>query len=101
MHSSLLDSLQRLHSDLRQLTSSSLNDYQKDAANALKPNNHGFFFRLSDSISRTWDLGFTAFGGPPVLFQIVHRRFVEGKGDLVPWVDEQTVRCSEDCRRLL
>jgi hypothetical protein len=40
-----------------------------------------------------WDLGFTAFGGPPVHFQILHRRFVEGKGfgGGSKWIDEQTV----------
>lgn len=37
-----------------------------------------------------WDLGFTAFGGPPVHFQILHRRFVEGKGG-AKWLDEQAV----------
>jgi hypothetical protein len=48
--------------------------------------------RLLDVFLRTWDLGFTAFGGPPVHFQILHSRFVEGKGDKEKWVDEQTVR---------
>ncbi len=47
--------------------------------------------RLTDVILRTWDLGFIAFGGPPVHFQILHRRFVEGKGGTEKWVDEQTV----------
>ncbi|KAF2446169.1 chromate ion transporter-like protein [Karstenula rhodostoma CBS 690.94] len=38
-----------------------------------------------------WDLGFTAFGGPPVHFQILHRRFVEGQGHFgAKWIDEQT-----------
>ncbi|KAJ5569179.1 hypothetical protein N7450_011665 [Penicillium hetheringtonii] len=46
--------------------------------------------RLLDVFLRTWDLGFTAFGGPPVHFQILHSRFVEGKGDKEQWVDEQT-----------
>lgn len=43
---------------------------------------------------RMWDLGFTAFGGPPVHFQILHRRFVEGLGfgGGSKWLDEQTVR---------
>jgi chromate transport protein ChrA len=45
--------------------------------------------RCADVISRTWDLGFTAFGGPPVHFQILHSRFVDGKGK-TPWIDEQT-----------
>jgi chromate transport protein ChrA len=39
---------------------------------------------------RTWDLGFTAFGGPAVHFQILHQRFVEGRRGQ-KWVDEQTV----------
>lgn len=47
--------------------------------------------RLTDVFLRTWDLGFIAFGGPPVHFQILHRRFVEGKGGKEKWVDEQTV----------
>ncbi|KAL2869764.1 chromate transporter [Aspergillus lucknowensis] len=42
--------------------------------------------RLLDVFLRTWDLGFTAFGGPPVHFQILHARFVEKE----KWVDEQT-----------
>ncbi|KAJ6142837.1 hypothetical protein N7471_002290 [Penicillium samsonianum] len=46
--------------------------------------------RLLDVFLRTWDLGFTAFGGPPVHFQILHSRFVEGQGDKEKWVDEQT-----------
>lgn len=33
-----------------------------------------------------WDLGFTSFGGPPVHFQIYHKRFVDG----YKWIDEQT-----------
>lgn len=47
--------------------------------------------RLLDVFLRTWDLGFTAFGGPPVHFQILHHRFVEGQGGNEQWVDEQTV----------
>jgi chromate transport protein ChrA len=31
----------------------------------------------------------TAFGGPPVHFQILHRRFVDAPGNK-PWIDEQT-----------
>ncbi|EPS34976.1 hypothetical protein PDE_09941 [Penicillium oxalicum 114-2] len=46
--------------------------------------------RLIDVFVRTWDLGFIAFGGPPVHFQILHRRFVEGNGGKEKWVDEQT-----------
>ncbi|KAL4790961.1 chromate transporter-domain-containing protein [Aspergillus venezuelensis] len=42
--------------------------------------------RLIDVVCQTWDLGFTAFGGPPVHFQILHARFVERE----KWVDEQT-----------
>ena len=50
--------------------------------------------RLMDVFLRTWDLGFIAFGGPPVHFQILHGRFVEGQGGKEKWVDEQTVRLS-------
>lgn len=48
--------------------------------------------RLIDVCGRTWDLGLTAFGGPPVHFQIFHARFVEGQGGKEKWVNEQTVR---------
>lgn len=47
--------------------------------------------RLLDVTRRTWHLGFTAFGGPPVHFQIFHGKFVEGKDGEEAWVDEQTV----------
>ena len=47
--------------------------------------------RLLDVFLRTWDLGFTAFGGPNVHFQIFYRRFVDTSGAKAPWVDEQTV----------
>lgn len=46
--------------------------------------------RLLDVFLRTYDLGFTAFGGPPVHFQILHRRFVDGV-EKPAWIDEQTV----------
>ena len=47
--------------------------------------------RLVDVFQRTWDLGFTAFGGPNVHFQIFFRRFVDTSGAKTPWIDEQTV----------
>lgn len=47
---------------------------------------------MLDVFLRTWDLGFTSFGGPPVHFRILHERFVQGKGGKEKWVDEQTVR---------
>ncbi|KAF9006551.1 chromate transporter-domain-containing protein [Cyathus striatus] len=46
--------------------------------------------RTWDITRRTYDLGFTAFGGPPVHFQIFHRRFVDGNSNVTPWIDEQT-----------
>ncbi|KAH7047305.1 putative chromate ion transporter [Macrophomina phaseolina] len=46
--------------------------------------------RLADVLVRTWDLGFTSFGGPAVHFQILHQRFVAGRGGKQKWVDEQT-----------
>jgi hypothetical protein len=46
---------------------------------------------VSKTCSPEPDLGFTAFGSPPVHFQILYRRFVEGGGK-TPWIDEQTVR---------
>ncbi|KAM3085678.1 hypothetical protein ACMFMG_002744 [Clarireedia jacksonii] len=45
--------------------------------------------RFMEVLLRTWDLGLTAFGGPPVHFQIIYNRFVEGKGGS-KWIDEQT-----------
>lgn len=92
MRSSLIPSLNRLRSKLDLPGLDSLREYQRDEANALGPNDHGLLFRIYDSLSRTWDLGVTAFGGPAVLFQIVHHRFVDGAGGRVPWIDEQTVR---------
>ncbi|EHY58032.1 hypothetical protein ABEF92_003413 [Exophiala dermatitidis] len=62
----------------------------RDRDNAYHANNEKLAIRLGDVFARTWDLGFTAFGGPPVHFQILHRRFVEGRGGLTPWIDEQT-----------
>ena len=57
---------------------------------AYQGNTDSLLWRLADVTYRTWDLGFTAFGGPPVHFQIWRRRFVEAKGGSA-WVDEQTV----------
>lgn len=56
-----------------------------------EPNTSKLATRLIDVFLRTYDLGFTAFGGPPVHFQIFHRRFVDGLGK-TPWIDEETVR---------
>ncbi|KAK6352103.1 hypothetical protein TWF730_008934 [Orbilia blumenaviensis] len=82
---SLPDTLRRGISalrDLRRRTRSQTTPFQ--ANNKSLPN------RLVDVFLRTWDLGFTAFGGPPVHFQILHQRFVEGRGGKQKWVDEQT-----------
>lgn len=61
------------------------------AARRRDETNDSLSARLLDVVLRTWDLGFTAFGGPPVHFRIFHRRFVEGLGGKEKWVDEQTV----------
>ncbi|TFK76101.1 hypothetical protein BDN72DRAFT_867800 [Pluteus cervinus] len=45
--------------------------------------------QIWDLVLRTYDLGFTSFGGPPSHFHIFHRRFVE-EGSKRPWIDEQT-----------
>lgn len=66
-------------------------DASRDQRNALQANRSKLANRLLDVFLRTWDLGFTAFGGPPVHFKIIHERFVEGKGGKTPWIDEQTV----------
>ncbi|KJA29875.1 hypothetical protein HYPSUDRAFT_31893 [Hypholoma sublateritium FD-334 SS-4] len=60
-----------------------------DHAVAYQPNTAPLLRRLLDVFWRTFDLGFTAFGGPPVHFQIFHQRFVDGRGK-TPWIDEQT-----------
>jgi hypothetical protein len=57
-----------------------------------QPNTGKLGWRLAEVTARMWDLGFTAFGGPPVHFQILYRRFVDGKGHFgAKWIDEQTV----------
>ncbi|KAK6513602.1 hypothetical protein TWF506_008039 [Arthrobotrys conoides] len=72
---------------------SALHDLRRRTRNQTTPfqaNNKSLPNRLLDVFLRTWDLGFTAFGGPPVHFQILHQRFVEGRGGKQKWVDEQT-----------
>lgn len=59
---------------------------------SLQPSTGKLGWRLADVTMKMWDLGFTAFGGPPVHFQILHRRFVNGEGHFgAKWIDEQTV----------
>jgi hypothetical protein len=79
--------LSRHLSRLRDLARQSPSD-----AAPLQGNHNSLPNRLGDVFLRTWDLGFTAFGGPPVHFQILHQRFVEGRGGKQKWVDEATVR---------
>ncbi|KAK9323801.1 chromate transporter-domain-containing protein [Lipomyces orientalis] len=67
-----------------------LRENTRDQRNAYQANNEKLVWRVGDVFARTWDLGFTAFGGPPVHFQILHQRFVEGRGGKAPWIDEQT-----------
>ncbi|KAF1815453.1 hypothetical protein P152DRAFT_455166 [Eremomyces bilateralis CBS 781.70] len=69
----------------------STKDHDDSTVSAYQANKSPLLWRLGDVFLRTWDLGFTAFGGPPVHFQILHRRFVEGHGGKAKWVDEQTV----------
>ncbi len=65
-----------------------------------QPNTGKLLWRLADVVARMWDMGFTAFGGPPVHFQILHRRFVEGQGYFgAKWIDEQTVRLSTQTKQ--
>jgi hypothetical protein len=74
---------------------SSLRRSQRNSP-SLQPNTEKVQWRLVEIFARMWDLGFTAFGGPPVHFQILHRRFVEGAGFQggSKWLDEQTVSCA-------
>lgn len=61
-----------------------------------QPNTRNLRWRLAEVTANMWDLGFTAFGGPPVHFQILHRRFVDGEGHFgAKWIDEQTVSVLE------
>jgi hypothetical protein len=76
---------------------SSLRNHARGRRNAShQANTEKLGGRLAEVVARTWDLGFTAFGGPPVHFQILHRRFVEGVGfgGGSKWIDEQTVSAS-------
>lgn len=74
-----------IHSFLRRNTAGDSSDERSpDGVNTSKLGS-----RLWDVFERTYDLGFTCFGGPPVHFQIFHRKFVDGLGK-TPWIDEQT-----------
>jgi hypothetical protein len=66
-------------------------DASHDHRNALRANHSKLTHRLLDVFLRTWDLGFTGFGGPPVHFKIIRDRFVQGRGGKTPWIDEQMV----------
>ncbi|KAG4432752.1 hypothetical protein IFR05_011757 [Cadophora sp. M221] len=55
----------------------SLNDLQRNAPEIWE--------QMKDVFAKNWRLGFTAFGGPPVHFQIMHKKFVEKNH----WIDEQ------------
>jgi hypothetical protein len=73
---------------------SSLRDLQSRRASHESPHRDQpapLLERIHDAVLRTWDLGFVAFGGPPVHVRILHQRFVEGLGGKEKWVDEQTV----------
>ncbi|KAK9327237.1 hypothetical protein V1520DRAFT_62228 [Lipomyces starkeyi] len=61
-----------------------LREQTHDPRNAFQANNEKLAWRIGDVFARTWDLGFTTFGGPPVHFQILHQRFVEGRGGKAP-----------------
>ncbi|KAL1971438.1 hypothetical protein VTN31DRAFT_2370 [Thermomyces dupontii] len=70
---------------------SRLMDLRRRVKASLRPaDSSSPWHRMPDVLRRTWDLGFTAFGGPGVHFHILHARFVEGKDGKEPWVDEQT-----------
>jgi hypothetical protein len=73
--------------------------YSRNADNAYAANTSKFAARMGDVLARTWDLGFTAFGGPPVHFQIAHRRFVAGTHGRIPWIDERVVSRSPGSTR--
>ncbi|KAF8969473.1 chromate transporter-domain-containing protein [Flammula alnicola] len=76
-----------VHSVLRRITRTVRHD--ESEATPYQANTSKLTTRLLDVFLRTFDLGFSAFGGPPVHFQIFHKRFVDGLGK-TPWIDEQT-----------
>ncbi|KAG9523766.1 chromate transporter, partial [Aureobasidium melanogenum] len=92
MHSSIQNALRHLRPEYMPFSFRTVHEHQRDARTACKPNTQHLPFRLADVFLRIWDLGFTAFGGPPVHFQILHQRFVESRGAYAAWVDEQTYR---------
>ncbi|KAL2065179.1 hypothetical protein VTL71DRAFT_4320 [Oculimacula yallundae] len=53
--------------------------------NSLQHNAPEIWEQMKDVFAKNWHLGFTAFGGPPVHFQIIHKKFVEKN----KWIDEQ------------
>ncbi|PGH18937.1 hypothetical protein AJ80_04264 [Polytolypa hystricis UAMH7299] len=61
-----------------------------NSRDAYQANNDKLLLRFQDVVYRTWHLGFTSFGGPPVHFQILYQKFVDGVGGKTPWIDEQT-----------
>jgi hypothetical protein len=70
-----------------------LKGYNENAPQAAyQANDDKLLRRFQDVLIRTYHLGVTSFGGPPVHFGIFYRLFVEGKGQKTPWIDEQTVR---------
>lgn len=99
MHSAIKDLLRQLKPDLLSSSFRSAYEYQRDERNACRPNDRHLLFRLACVFLRIWDLGFTAFGGPPVHFRIIHQRFVDSKG-YAPWLNEQTVRRLEHVLKL-
>ncbi|KAK0631950.1 chromate transporter-domain-containing protein [Immersiella caudata] len=46
---------------------------------------HKIGVKVWNTVSETWYLGFTSFGGPPVHFKIFHDKFVQK----LQWIDEQ------------
>lgn len=92
MPSSIQNALRHLRPEYIPFSFRAVREYQRDVDNVCRPNTQNLSFRLADVFLRTWDLGFTAFGGPPVHFQILHQRFVESRGAYAAWIDEQTYR---------
>ena len=64
---------------------------EHDDGDVFRGNTEKLLLRLGDVVDRTWDLGMTAFGGPPVHIRILHQRFVECKSGKTPWADEDAV----------
>ncbi|KAL4931999.1 chromate transporter-domain-containing protein [Aspergillus undulatus] len=86
--------LSSLRSLRRKWQSRAATETENDAAITSSPSTSNN--KIRNILLHTWDLGLTAFRGPPVHFQILHERFVVRE----KWVDEQTQEFFAICQGL-